>query len=119
MNASESGFVAIAESKGYTVLRRGWPDFALMKEDGLLFCVEVKSGILSLSKEQENMIEFLALGGIPCYVSRDGDFPDLRKPEVKVDIDIPRYTRLIEREYYHRLEHVEELLRQIRKLCDE
>ena len=89
-----------------------------MREDGSLFCVEVKSDGDSLSKEQEDMIEFLVLGGIPCYVSRNGDFPDLTKPEKKVTTEIDRYIRLIECEYYHRLERVEELLRQIRKLCD-
>lgn len=119
MNESELHLIAIAESKGYVVLRRGWPDFALVREDEPLFCVEVKSGDQSLSKDQENMIEFLALAGIPTYVSRDGEFPDLTKPEVKVDSETDRHTRLIERAYHHRLEHVEELLRQIRKLCDE
>lgn len=111
--------MATAETKGYVVFRRGWPDFALMREDGSLFCVEVKSDTDSLSHEQEEMIEFLALGGIPTYVSRNGEFPDLTKPEAKVNIDTDRHARLIESKYHHRLERVEDLLRQIRKLCDE
>lgn len=120
MNESESVFEVIAKSKGYTILRRGWPDFALMRGDGSLFCVEVKRGSASLSREQEDMIDFLALAGIPCYVSRNGEFPDLTKPKVSIDSVNTRYAQsIIERKYHHRLELLEEKLRQIGKLCDE
>lgn len=118
MNAPESAFVVIAKSKGYTLFRNGWPDFALRRADGSLFCVEVKSYADSLSTEQIHMIEFLALAGIPCYVSSNGEFPDLTKPEINVDHENTWYSEsIIEEKYHHRLEAVEEKLREIRKLC--
>lgn len=118
MNESESVFEVIAKSKGYTVLRRGWPDFALMHADGSLFCVEVKSYMDSLSLVQVHMIDFLALAGIPCYVSKNGEFPDLINPVVSIDVKRTRPIQaIIEAKYHYRLEHVEEKLRQIRKLC--
>ena len=120
MNTSESVFEVIAKSKGYTILRNGWPDFALRRADGYLFCVEVKSYADSLSTEQVNMMEFLALAGIPCYVSIGGEFPDLASPEFYVNTENTRYSRsVIEERYHYRLALVEEKLLRIRKLCED
>lgn len=119
MNTSESVFEVIAKSKGYTILRNGWPDFALRRADGSLFCVEVKSYADSLSTEQIHMIEFLALAGIPCYVSKNGKFPDLTKPEIDIaTVNTWCSQSIIEEKYHHRLALVEEKLLQIRKLCE-
>lgn len=121
MNESESVFEVMAKSKGYTILRNGWPDFALMRADGSLFCVEVKSYADSLSLEQVHMIDFLAFAGIPCYVSKNGEFPDLTKPVSSIHSEKERsvYSIAVEEKYHHRLEHVEQKLRQIRKLCED
>ena len=119
LNESESVFEVIAKSKGYTILRRGWPDFALRRADGSLFCVEVKSYADSLSTEQIRMIEFLASAGIPCYVSKNGEFPDLTRPEVSVNVlNTWGSQAIVEEKYHHRLALVEDKLRQIRKLCE-
>jgi len=133
MNDSESEFAQVAESKGYTLRRNGWPDFALMRADGSLICVEVKTPGDSLSQEQHDMIEFLSLAGIPCYISRNGDFPDFRKPVFKIDREFTKSSKScrlcelnserlrysVEREYHSRLERVEQILQQIMRLCDE
>jgi hypothetical protein len=115
VNTSESVFETLAISKGCKVLRGGWPDFAIIGPDGSLFCVEVKDGS-GLSATQKEMIQFLTLAGIPCFVSWKGEFPNLKKPK-KLEIQ-EKYKRIIEKEYHHRLEIVEEKLQQIRKICD-
>lgn len=130
-NISESKFEINAESKGCKVLRGGWPDYAVIGPDGALFCVEVKAGN-SLSEAQKEMIHFLTLAGIPCYVSWNGNFPDLNEPfdDSNKSMNVPNFEeltedykiaikRVVERDYHHRLEITEEKLRQIKKICED
>ena len=131
MNASESVFETMAEAEGCKVIRNGWPDYAVIGPDGSLFCVEVKAGS-SLSEAQKEMIHFLTLAGIPCYVSWNGNFPDLNEPfdDSNKSMNIPNIEeiiedykrvveRVVEREYHHRLEITEEKLLQIKKICED
>jgi len=58
------------EGAGFTVLRRGWPDFLCVGPDGSVSAVEVKSGFDQPSQAQHAIHAVLASLGIPVYVAR-------------------------------------------------
>jgi hypothetical protein len=59
--------LASARSTGWTVSRRGWPDF-LLENDGQILCVEVKAQPKTpLSKHQRRVLHALVAYGVPCY----------------------------------------------------
>ena len=70
-NGPEEAFAAWAESRGWSVTKRGWPDF-FCQQDGKIACVEVKPkpvkhGHDPLPKRQHTINQALAAAGIPCY----------------------------------------------------
>lgn len=73
-NKAELAFEARAESNGWFVTKRGWPDFICELPDGRVIVVEVKPtrrdgkpGSLKLS--QCKVMEWLTENGIRCFVS--------------------------------------------------
>jgi hypothetical protein len=65
----------LAETKGWTTTKRGWPDFmCFSKSTGEMIAIEVKpmlpSGRLQLLKRaQAKCMDFLTKHGIRCFVS--------------------------------------------------
>jgi hypothetical protein len=67
-NATEEAFQVAAEKNGWSVSKRGWPDFWMTK-DGKLACIEVKPSASSRPKPlQATVLNFLAAHGIDCYL---------------------------------------------------
>jgi hypothetical protein len=66
MNDAEAAFAAWAESNGWTVSKRGWPDFICVRGPEIM-AVEVKWSD-NLSPEQERACAMLATHGIPTFV---------------------------------------------------
>jgi hypothetical protein len=58
-------------SEGAAVYRTGWPDFLVVRADGRIEFVEVKSGGDQLSAAQRAVLTLLSILA-PCYVERDG-----------------------------------------------
>lgn len=72
-NLAENTFARYAESRGWHVTKRGWPDFFCFKDDGEIAVVEVKpSDNYMLKKEQLMVLEALMLKGIRTYVWTPG-----------------------------------------------
>lgn len=72
-NASEKAVRDFAEVHGYTVLRKGWPDFlCFIERDGKieLHAIEVKSKNGQLHGDQEKMLDLLSTV-MPVYFIRD------------------------------------------------
>lgn len=73
MNTLEEMVRQEFEAKGFTVLKKGWPDFMVIDENNnAAFTVEVKSSIDSLSPEQIRMHECLHRLGVRTYINKDG-----------------------------------------------
>jgi hypothetical protein len=68
-NPVEQEFALRATNKGWTVSKRGWPDFFMWK-DGKLACVEVKRDLSPLRANQKAVLEALASYGVPCFTWR-------------------------------------------------
>lgn len=69
MNTLERRFESEYTRRGYTVLRKGWPDFLIFK--GITVKgVEVKSEYDCLKEHQAEMLQVLDKAGIECYVYR-------------------------------------------------
>ncbi len=73
----------MALAKGYEVLRRGWPDFCLVKGEEVIF-VEVKSlehggdsPAARLTPDQVRMCKVLQRMGMLVYIAVDGNLNDL------------------------------------------
>src|SRR5579885_2434779 len=67
-NRYERTFYELAEAKGWTVTKRGWPDFFCEHpETGRVMCVEVKPAGVPLKREQQILMERLAALGVDCY----------------------------------------------------
>lgn len=66
-NAPEAQFQEIITAQGFTVLKRGWPDFFCWKGDELVL-VEVKPDGGEPTPYQRIILEKLATAGLPCYV---------------------------------------------------
>lgn len=73
-------------SKGYTVLKRGWPDFLVLAGDELLL-IEVKGPGDEVRPSQRVVLEALARKGLNVYIYWEsvgicepiGDSPPIRK----------------------------------------
>ena len=71
-NPAEAQFHKAAVDAGYTVTKRGWPDFFCIR-DSKICLVEVKpdSKITrkpqGLKRDQELVLRHLASFGVPCY----------------------------------------------------
>jgi hypothetical protein len=67
-NGPENAFARDAEAAGWTVSKRGWPDFACWHKDGRFCLVEVKPRTSSpLRARQHQVLLELARYGVPCY----------------------------------------------------
>ena len=82
-NKSEREFQIWAEEKGWTVSKRGWPDFFCKNERGEVVLVEVKSAQrYRLRKDQWGVMEELVKFGVPCYKwTPDTGFVPVKKPK--------------------------------------
>jgi hypothetical protein len=80
-NTPERLFARMAESRGWDITKRGWPDF-LCWRDGKLVAVEVKPrGSHPLKASQLRVMRYLVAHGIDCYKwSPDGGFEKI-EPE--------------------------------------
>lgn len=67
LNPHESAFQHWAESEGWSVTKRGWPDF-ICRRNGELMAVEVKGGKDGLRSEQIAAMRDLQDAGIPTYM---------------------------------------------------
>jgi len=67
---------------GCQLLRKGWPDFLVIKPNGKIFCVEVKKSFGHLKEHQEKVIVILKDFGIPCYVQRGEKISEEIKEEL-------------------------------------
>lgn len=68
---AEQRFADWAESQGWDVTKRGWPDF-ICRRDGAIMAVEVKAGKDDIRPEQIDLLDNLSAAGIPTYVYHDG-----------------------------------------------
>ena len=76
-NAAEGAFFLAAKERGWTITKRGWPDFFCFNTDeGKLAVVEVKRNAeATLRREQQMVMRALARYGVPCFFwSPDGGF---------------------------------------------
>lgn len=79
-NPIEQEFRQLAESQGWDVTKRGWPDF-ICRRNGELMAVEVKGPHDGLSREQYQAISDLRRAGIPTFVwSPDTGFTEVGPP---------------------------------------
>ncbi len=73
MNALETKISDSLRKQGWTVLKRGWPDFLIYREQAgrlLVAGVEVKSDRDTLSEQQEAMHRILRAVGLPVHTLR-------------------------------------------------
>ncbi len=76
-NEAEGAFFLEAKKRGWTITKRGWPDFFCFNEDeGRIAAVEVKpTRDRPLKREQLMVMRMLARHGVPCFKwSPDGGF---------------------------------------------
>ena len=66
-NPTEEIFRREAHKNGWTVSKRGWPDFIITKNGETAF-VEVKTDNRKLKKSQRFILELLAKHGLECYL---------------------------------------------------
>lgn len=66
-NRSEAKFFQQASKAGYTVFRKGWPDF-LIKKDDKVYAVEVKPWGKKQTKAQKEVMSILVQLGIKCFL---------------------------------------------------
>jgi hypothetical protein len=80
-NASEGAFWDAAQATGWTVSKRGWPDFICWKDEQLMV-VEVKRHRgYRLKRHQTKVMIELAKRGIACYQwTPDGGFQRIVPP---------------------------------------
>lgn len=78
-NSAEAQCFEYLSSKGWTVTKRGWPDFFCVK-DGAICAVEVKpTKRQSLRPNQIAIMGELSAKGIKCYKwSPDGGFEEVK-----------------------------------------
>ena len=96
-NTPERLFEELAKLKGWTVTKRGWPDFLCFTETGEMIAVEVKprmkrrSGFKVLKREQAKTMDILTAHGISCFVS-DGETLEPYDPKTHAG-ESRRYSR--------------------------
>lgn len=67
LNKTEQMFVVWAEAQGWSVTKRGWPDFICRRGDEIM-AVEVKGGNDGVRPEQAQTLRDLKDAGLPTYV---------------------------------------------------
>ena len=67
----EALFAEWAESNGWHVTKRGWPDF-ICRRNGEIMAVEVKGGNDDISPEQVDTLDNLSAAGVPTFVYHHG-----------------------------------------------
>ena len=75
MNRFEEVVRKKAEHEGWRVLRKGWPDFLLVKKHKIL-ALEVKSAGGRLSQDQQEMMVALDRNGVQTWVEQEPLDPD-------------------------------------------
>lgn len=77
-NGAEQEFLECAQSLGWEVTKRGWPDFVCFKGNAMMV-VEVKAHRgRHLRHYQRRVMKFLARRGVACYRwTPDGRFDKL------------------------------------------
>lgn len=55
------------------ISKRGWPDFLVITKDGKICAIEVKKAGNVLSSYQKKSCRYLEAGGIPIFISIDGE----------------------------------------------
>jgi len=65
-NKAEAAFEQRMQSQGWTVTKRGWPDFICYK-NGEVCLVEVKGHGRRLKANQRQVMHLLMSYGVPCY----------------------------------------------------
>ena len=65
-NKPERQFEETFAAKGWTVTKRGWPDF-ICSRDGQFMVVEVKRSASQGVFRQRKVIDILKAHGVPCY----------------------------------------------------
>ena len=90
MNKTEQKFYETVKNKGYTILKGGWPDFALLTPDNQMFLVEVKSNQDRLRSSQKKMFKLLKKVGLQVFIAHNGKWPPIPfedfKKKIKLDI---------------------------------
>lgn len=78
-NPAEAQLYDYISGKGWTVVRKGYPDFFCVK-DNKIMCVEVKPRAADpLKTNQLKILQLLAAYGVPCYKwSPDGGFEKIQ-----------------------------------------
>lgn len=67
-NEAEGEFYDKMTAAGWTVTKRGWPDFFCVDASGDVCLVEVKpSNACRLKREQTKVMRYLSSKGIKCY----------------------------------------------------
>jgi hypothetical protein len=67
VNEAEAECVARLQARGWTVCRRGWPDFIAVK-DGRIIAIEVKPRHgQPVKREQAFVLDWLARAGLDVY----------------------------------------------------
>lgn len=73
MNNTETAVAEALRTEGWTVLRRGWPDF-LCHRDGMAAAIEVKSPRDRLSEDQVQIHRVLVRCGLPVQTVWVSDY---------------------------------------------
>lgn len=67
-NKAEQHCAEMLTIDGWTLTKRGWPDFIAFKKDGSVIAIEVKAKEThKLSYFQVKVMSILHKAGIPCY----------------------------------------------------
>jgi hypothetical protein len=88
-NIAEAEFALWAEARGWSVTKRGWPDF-ICRRGGELMCVEVKANPDVLSEPQRQTARDLTVRGVPVYEWRQPSDWDPADGELRPIADIHR-----------------------------
>lgn len=92
MNALEQQIKAWLESRGFTVIQNGWPDFFCYQDnvnfqgriESRFMAVEVKSNVDKIKEHQAHVHNALRAAGVPTYVIRPKDFDSAVKTQCKI-----------------------------------
>jgi len=89
MNALETNISNALEKRGWTVLRRGWPDFLIYLEGHAgqfrVAAVEVKSDSDNLSEQQEEMHRVLRAVGLRAGITQPTEEQLMRNAAIQID----------------------------------
>ena len=67
-NEAEGLFFDKMRKAGWSLTKRGWPDFFCVNDKGDICCVEVKpTGAQRLKNNQAQVMRALSAAGIKCY----------------------------------------------------